>query len=170
MKQILLCDTREKAGKKDHILSVFERYGIKVIRHGLYVGDWTLLNDMSTCIDTKTGGMQEVYSNLVQDHVRFRNECKRAAEAGISLIILVEEKGIKSIEDVPDWVNPRAIVYQRKQAAGEQVPKAPPISSKRLYNIMRTMAESYGCRWEFTDKEHTGERILEMLGVNVYGN
>lgn len=167
MKQILLCDTREKAGKKDHILSVFERYGIKVIRHGLYVGDWTLLNDMSTCIDTKTGGMQEVYSNLVQDHVRFRNECKRAMDAGISLIILVEENGIKSIEDVQDWVNPRAIMYHRKQAAGEQVPKAPPISSKRLYNIMRTMAENYGVRWEFCDKSETGERILTMLNVKV---
>lgn len=167
MKTVLVADTREKAGKKDHILSVFERHGIKVIRHGLYVGDWTLLNDMSTCIDTKTGGMQEVYSNLVNDHVRFRNECKRAMDAGISLIILVEEKGIKSIEDVPDWVNPRTVQWHRKQAAGEQTTKIPPVSSKRLYNIMRTMASSYGVRWEFCDKEHTGERILEMLNVKV---
>lgn len=165
IKTIVICDTREKADKKDHILKVFDQHGIPVIRHGLYVGDWTLLNDMSVCIDTKTGGMTEVYSNLVQDHDRFRRECKRAQDAGIQLVVLVEEKGIASLDEVRNWINPRAIIRQRKIDNGEDAPKAPPISSQRLEKIMRVMAENYGVRWEFCEKAQTGERILELLGV-----
>lgn len=165
MKTIVVMDTRERSGKKDHILSVFERNSIPVIRHGLYVGDWTLLNDMSVCIDTKTGGMQEVYGNLIQDHARFRNECKRAADAEIRLVVLVEEPGMKLLEDVKDWVNPRTVQWNRKQAAGEQTTTVPPVSSQRLYNIMRTMADSYGVIWEFCNKSETGQRIMELLGV-----
>lgn len=163
-------DTKEKAGKKEHILSVFSKHGFQVIRHGLYVGDWTLLNDMSVCIDTKTGGLQEVYSNLVQDHERFRRELIRARDAGIKLIMLVEEPKIRTLEDVQDWVNPRGIIYQKKAEQGIATQKAPPISSKRLYNIMRTMAENYGVEWAFTTKQHCGERILELLGVTADGN
>lgn len=165
MKTVVVMDTRERNGKKDHILSAFEQHGIQVIRHGLYVGDWTLLNDMSVCIDTKTGGMQEVYSNCVTEHIRFRNECKRAQHVGIRLIILVEEDGIASIEDVPRWVNPRAIIYQRKKEAGEDVPIIPPLSSARLCCIMKTMTENYGVEWMFCSKDQTGQRIMELLGI-----
>ena len=160
-------DSREQKGKKDHILATFEMHGIPYIRNKLYVGDWTLLNDQSICIDTKTCGLTEVYSNLVQGHERFRNECKRAQEAGIKLIVLIEENKIKALEDVPNWVNPRKIIYQRQSEQGNPAQKAPPISSKRLHGIMRTMSELYDVEWQFTTRERCGMRILEILGVDA---
>ena len=104
---IIQMDTREQCGKKDHILSYFEQAGIKVVRSKLFVGDWTRLDKQDVCIDTKTGGLQEAYGNVVQQHVRFRNECIRARQNGIRLIVLVEEERISRLEDVCMWENPR---------------------------------------------------------------
>ena len=169
MKPTICQDSREHKGKKDHILKAFERYGINVVRSKMYVGDWAVLTNQSVVIDTKQG-LSEVYSNLVRDHERFRTECIKAKSAGIRLIVLVEETGIKTLDDVPDWVNPRSIIYERQVAQGTSKQKAPPVSSKRLYNIMRTMSELYGCEWSFCDKEHTGETILHLLGVMCNDN
>ena len=161
-------DTREHKGKKEHILSVFRKYGIKVIPHGLYVGDWSLVLEHYVIVDTKTLGLQEVYSNLVQDHERFRNECIKASEVGIRLIVLVEEKGIVTLDDVPNWVNPRSIIYQKQRDNGKATAKAAPISSERLYNIMRTMSELYGVEWAFTTHERCADTILQLLGVQLF--
>lgn len=164
---IVVQDTREQAGKKNHILKAFEKHGIRYIRTKLYVGDWTLLHNQTVCIDTKTLGLQEVYSNLVQDHDRFRAECDKAMDVGIRLIVLVEEPDINTLDDVKTWVNPRMVEYEMKKKLGASVPKAAPISSERLYGIMRTMSELHGVEWAFTDREHCGETILRLLGVAI---
>ena len=170
---VIVMDTREHKGKKDHILSALETMGILVVRSKMYVGDWTLLHDQRVCIDTKKD-MQEVYGNLIGDHERFRNECIRARDAGIRLVVLVEETGIRDVKDVAAWVNPRAVQYQQRldgtlnpycRAAKRPMPKAPPVSSKRLAGIMQTMAENYGVTWAFCEKEKTGETICQILGV-----
>ena len=162
-----LCeDSREHKGKKDHILDAFAKHGINVVRSKMYVGDWTILTDQSVCIDTKQG-LSEVYNNVVQSHERFRNECLRAKNAGIRLIILVEEPKIRTLDDVQYWTNPRSIIYQRQVEQGTATQKAPPINSTRLYNIMRTMSELYGVEWAFTTKEQCGETILALLGVAI---
>ena len=165
MKQVVVCDTREKLDKKKHIIKVLDRYGIEWIRTKVYVGDWTLLSDQSVCIDTKTCGMQEVYNNIVTEHARFQGECIRARDAGIRLIVLVEEPGIKTLDDVPGWKNPRIIKYRQEEEAGIEHVARPPVSSERLHKIMRTMSETYGVEWCFCDKRHTGETILQLLGV-----
>lgn len=169
MKKIIQMDTREKRGHKDHILRAFQRRGLKHIRSKLYVGDYTLLNDQSTCIDVKQG-LQEVYSNLIHAHQRFRAECIRAQQAEIRLLILVEQPGVSSLEDVKDWQNPRLAEYDElceKVRAGllprDQKPKAPPVDSKRLSRIMRTMAELYGIEWHFCTPDQTGDEIIRLL-------
>ena len=115
-------------------------------------------------------GLQEGYSNLIHAHERFRAECVRAQRAEIRLLILVEEPGISSLEDVKTWENPRAAEYDEiceKVKAGllprDQKPKAPPIDSKRLSRIMRTMAELYGIEWHFCSPEQTGDEIIRLL-------
>lgn len=168
MNTVVAVDTREHSGKKDHILRVFDRFGVKYVRTKLYVGDWTLLLNQSVCVDTKTVGLQEVYNNLVQDHERFRDECIRAKDVGIRLIVLVEEPRIHSIEEVPTWVNQRDIIYRKQLEQGKAKQKAAPISSQRLYNIMKTMSELYAVEWMFADHEHCGEVILQLLGVNLF--
>ena len=167
MEYVIVSDTREKTGKKNHILNTFAKYHLKVVRTKMYVGDWTLLNNQSVCIDTKQG-LQEVYSNLVQSHERFRAECVRAKDAGIRLIVLIEESHIKHLDEVKTWVNPRDIIYRKQVEQGKATQKAAPVSSKRLHNIMRTMSELYACEWSFTPKERCGEVILQLLGVQLF--
>ena len=82
-----------------------------------------------------------------------RGELVRAQEHGIKLIILIEHSNqIKSIEDVATWQNPR-IKPGNKAMTGETLSK-----------IMGTMEQKYGCKFMFTDKLHTGKRIIEILG------
>lgn len=50
---ILLCDTRQQAGKHTLKDDYFRKQGIVVNRTKLYCGDYTLPTNQSTCIDTK---------------------------------------------------------------------------------------------------------------------
>lgn len=148
---MILEDTRQQTNK--HIIKHkwFAENGIKIDRCRLYVGDYTLPNNQSICIDTKRD-LQELAQDVCQQHERFRAELVRAQEAGIHLIVLCEHGGgIKSLEDVYFWVNPR-----RQHSPGA-------ISGQRLFKILNTMQEKYGVRFEFCDKRQTGRRIVEIL-------
>ncbi len=168
---VIVQDTREQAGKKEHILRFFEKRGIKVVRSKLYCGDWTRLDKQDVCIDTKTLGLQEVYGNLIgKQHRRFVDECVRAQESGIRLIVLVEEKGIQTLDDVREWKNPRRArwfqlyaLHKNGHALNRKISPKPPASSEVLEKAMRTVAERYGVEWCFCDKEHTGAFILKFL-------
>ncbi len=167
---IIVQDTREQKGKKDHILNYFEREGIKVVRTKMFVGDWTRLDKQDLCIDTKTG-LCEVYGNLVQQHIRFRDECLRARQNGIKLVILVEEPEIKTLDEVELWRNPRRqkwLDLNQQHIAGKKLyikqPEQPPLSSRDLMLRMRTMRDKYGIDWQFTTKADCGKRIVEIFG------
>jgi hypothetical protein len=167
---IIQQDTREQQGKKDHILQYFADNGIKVVRSKLFVGDWTRLDKQDIVIDTK-GGCAEVYSNIVQQHVRFRDECIRAQQCGIKLIILVEDESITDLRGVEHWKNPRYIQWckiRSMQSVGKAMkikqPKQPPLSSIQLMDRMKVMSERYGIEWQFTTKAECGRRIVEILG------
>ena len=168
---IIQMDTREQQGKKDHILSFFEREQIKVVRSKLFVGDWTRLDKQDVCIDTKQN-LGEVYCNLVQQHTRFRDECLRARQNGIKLVILIEEEPhIKCLDDVCLWKNPRRKKWydlDQQHGLGKKLylkqPAQPPIGSDQLQSIMKTIGERYGIEWQFTTKAECGRRIVEILG------
>lgn len=126
--------------------------GHKIVRSKLFVGDVTLLNDQSVCIDLKSG-LPEVCSNVVQGHDRFVRELVRAQEYGIRLIVLIEHsRNIRKLEDVIRWKNPRLKVS----------PLA--VSGERLYKIMYSLQKKYGVEWQFCEKHNTGKRIIEILG------
>lgn len=167
---IIQQDSREKQDKKDHILQYFADNGIKVVRSKLFVGDWTRLDKQDVCIDTKFG-CAEVYSNIVQQHVRFRDECIRAQTNGIKLIILVEDETITDLRGVEFWKNPRYVNWckiRSMQSVGKAMkikqPKQPPLSSIQLMDRMKVMSERYGIEWTFTQKAECGKRIVEILG------
>jgi hypothetical protein len=167
---IIQMDTREQKGKKDHILSFFENECIKVVRSKLFVGDWTRLDKQDVCIDTKQG-LGEVYCNVVQQHTRFRDECLRARQNGIKLVILVEEAGIRCLDDVCLWKNPRRKKWydlDQQHQLGKKLsirqPPKPPLGSDQLQSIMKTIGERYGIEWQFTPKAECGKRIVEILG------
>lgn len=148
---IIFEDTRNKIDKNAHIRLQLEALGYKVERTKLYCGDYTLPTNQKICIDTKQD-LQEVCGNVIQQHSRFQSECIRAQEAGIKLIILVQEQSIKDLSQVPNWYN-----WRRKKN-----PRA--INGKTLYKIMLTMSQKYGCEWMFTTKAKCGEKIVELLG------
>lgn len=166
----VIMDTREKIDKKQHILDYLYLHGVGIVRQKLDVGDWMNQDDPHLSIDTKTCGLLEVYSNLITSHERFRKECIRAQESGVKLIVLIEENRVKTLDDVPDWINPRTRMYELKKISmgvrGQYaLPLSPPVSSKRLHGIMRTMTERYGVQWEFCPKKETGETICRILGL-----
>lgn len=147
-------DTRQKPDKNKHIREQLETLGYDVRRFGgMAVGDYQILGKGDIVIDTKRN-MNEVESNLIHDHERFRNECKLAQDAGIKLIILIQDSRIKSVSDVFSWVNPRS--YYSKG-------KSNPVNGRTLGKIMLSMQEKYGCEWQFTTKGKCGERIVELL-------
>jgi hypothetical protein len=147
---VILEDTRNKPEKNAHIRQQLEDLGYKVERTKIYCGDYTFPTNQSICVDTKKD-MHEVESNLIHDHERFKAECIRAKEAGIKLVILIQDSKLKEIGDVFTWFNVRK-KWSPKAASGRQLAK-----------MMYTMRERYGVEWEFTTKGNCGKRIIELL-------
>ena len=170
MSAVLLEDTRNPVARHGNVHAWAEEHGVTIIRTKLLVGDYTLPTDQSVCVDTK-GGLQEVYSNLVHEHERFRRELELAVQAGVKLIVLVEgEDGVHRVEDVARWRNPRRERWFTINAAhkagkfkGVRISKRPPIASDKLMEMMQTMAERYGCEWKFCGRDDTGAVVWELL-------
>ena len=147
-------DTRQKPDKNKHIREQLEALGYTVRRFGgMAVGDYQILGKGNIVIDTKKD-MNEVESNLIHDHERFKNECLLAQEAGIRLIILIQDEKLKQLNDVFGWYN-----WRKKKN-----PKA--VSGKTLHKIMVTMSDKYGVEWQFTSKNRCGEAIISLLEVS----
>jgi hypothetical protein len=173
---IFIHDTRDKVHRHDNVEDYLTSRGHEIVRSKLYVGDISLLANQSVCIDLKGLGLKEVYSNLVQQHERFRRECQRAQEAHIKLIVLVEEDEVTSVDGVEFWANPRITQYANLVMAhahgkllSKKLPSKPPISSKRLMNMMKVMAAKYGVEWRFCKKKDAGSVVEEILGGGDLG-
>lgn len=151
---IVLEDSRQKPEKNKHIREQLEQLGYKVDRCKLYTGDYTWATNQSICVDTKAN-MGEIESNLIHDHERFRDECIRAKEADIQLIILIQDNWITKVTDVFSWSNPR-MFYTRG--------KVKPVNGRTLGKIMMSMEKKYGVKFEFCTKNEVGKRIVELLG------
>lgn len=173
---IIQIDSREKARAIKKIEAEFDRQRIQHPISKLMVGDYMNYDNPRVIVDRKQN-LTEVCGNLTQQHERFRAEALRAQELGIHLIILVEDSPkIKSLDDVENWINPRRFQYCKKHGIptkgdveaeiAEFVSRCgqkPPTTGKQLAKMMRTMSERYGIQWEFCDKAHTGQRIVELL-------
>ena len=164
-------DTRDQTGKHKNVDDGLASRGIKTVRTKLYVGDVALLNDMSVCIDLKQN-LTEVYGNVIQQHDRFVRECRRAQQAGIKLIILVEQAGIGTVQDVAAWKNPRISKWEKLRDAhkagkrmNEPLNPYPPVSSERLSKAMQTISDRYGVEWRFCSKAETVDVICEVLNI-----
>ena len=152
---IIVEDSRQKLDKNKHIRKQLEELGYEVVRTKLYCGDYSFVTNQSICVDTKKD-MHEIESNLIHDHKRFRSECIRAKEAGIQLVILIQDHNLKSINDVFGWYN-----YRSKFS-----PKA--ASGRTLGKIMYSMRENYGVKFEFCTKQNVGQTIVKILRGEKY--
>ena len=167
---IFLHDTRDKIGKHKEAERYLLDNGHKIVRSKMYVGDITLLENQTICIDLKQN-LQEVYGNIILHNMRFKAECIRAKEAGIRLVVLIADAHIRDVSEVHTWDNPRLRKWETVKAAQEKgkllnvkLSPKPPVSSEQLQRAMETMGERYGVEWQVCPKEETGKRILEILG------
>lgn len=155
-------DSREKAHAITRILDYFDKQKIKHYVSKLYVGDYMSLDNPRLVIDRKQN-LDEICGNVCAQHKRFRAELIRAQENGIRLIILCEHgHGIKSLDDVLFWRNPRArtkkLINGRWTWTEQKV-----MHGDTLYKIICTMQRKYGVLFLFCDKGETGRRIVEIL-------
>lgn len=114
-------------------------------------------------VDTKQD-LQEVYGNVIGDHIRFRQELETAHTGEDSrLIVLIEQGEIRTLQNVHTWKNPRAIRWGMLRKRGINAGR-PPASSSQLQKAMETMSVKYGVKWEFCSPKDSGKRIIELLG------
>lgn len=159
---LIIQDSREKEGKKEHILKTFRRYGYDVVREKINVGDYMFSHENKVTVDVKES-MLEVVSNLTTQHERFKKELIRANENGKKLFILVEEP-LKSVYSVQFWKSP---VYKFGKLKGKPITNINPAT---LMKMMITIQNKYGCEFVFCKKEDSGKKILELLRKeNEYG-
>lgn len=189
----------EDKGQKEglHILKnrYFKSHDMEVLRAPLPVGDYIIATDKvadvirrksarkmelkkmdflgtyDVSVDTKKD-MQEIIGNICgKSHPRFRDECILAQNNGIKLYVLIENAdGVKSVEDVFKWRNPRLERYNRikyMQSCGKwlnaSIPITPPTSGKTLAKSMLTMQLKYGVEFVFCRPEEAGKKIIELL-------
>lgn len=145
---VIVEDTRNQVGKHFVLNERLRKMGHKVIRSKLFVGDYARLDNQMVCVDTKQGWL-EVASNLTKQHDRFRDECLRAQENGIRLVILVEENVPAS-----DWESPTT-------KAGKPLTQ---VKGGLLAKIIETMQTKYGVEFAYCDKIDTAKKIIEILG------
>lgn len=149
---VIQIDSREKARAITTIIKQFDDARIKHFVSKLPVGDYMSLDNPRLVIDRKQN-LNELCSNVCQEHRRFTAELERAREYGIKLLILCEHgHGITDLTDVIRWQNPRL----------KTSPYA--VSGERLFKTLRTMAQKYNVEFLFCDKRETGWRIMELLG------
>lgn len=151
----ILEDTRQQEGKHRNINSYLKKIGIPVQRCCLYVGDYVFANDQSRAVDTKQDVLEIAKDIMSSDHERFADECKRANDAGIKLLVLIEETLPEG--GLANWESPR-------NASGKPLTA---IKGESLRKAMLTMTAKYGVRFRFCDARQTGRIIIEYLTEGV---
>ena len=153
---VLLEDSRQKPGHHKNIKAYCEQQGIKIVRQALNVGDYMLAGPEfggikgDVTVDVKQD-VRELAMDCFQDHIRFRNECERAQEQGIKLIILIEE--VLPGGRLTNWKPPL-------DRLGRPTCKFDPAV---LRKVMITMQDRYGVLFRFCDGRSTGKLLIEHL-------
>lgn len=197
---LIIVEDKGQQDKKHEIKHIwFDWHAVELIRAPLPVGDYILYTDAvadvikrktsrgidvkkmdflgsyDISVDTKKD-MQEICGNVCgKQHARFRDECILAQNNGIKLYVLIEnEDGIKDIQDVLRWQNPRLHRYNQIKSMHSlgkwqsiSLPKAPPTNGETLAKALLTMQTKYGVEFLFCRPEESGARILKLLGVEA---
>lgn len=143
---MIIVDSREK--KWDHIRKYFEANGIEFEIKKLDAGDYFSTDQGDVVVDRKQN-LQELCGNLSKGNgniIRFTNECKRAKEQGIRLVVLIEGTNCQTVKDVSGWKS-----------------KYTKHSGKWLTDKMFNLTVSYNVEWQFCKKNETAAKILEIL-------
>lgn len=169
---VIQVDTREHKGEVERVERQLDAMGVKHFRSKLYCGDYQSLDNGRLVIDRKKD-LLEIVSNVTTQHQRFRNELVRAQEAGIRIIILCEHgDGIRSMEDVSEWHNPRLDILKWEVVNGkprrtQAFPNA--TTGERLAKALKSISRNYEVDFVFCEPSETGEMIVRLLGGETDG-
>ena len=147
---IILQDTREKVGHKNHILKYFEKHNIQVVRQKLNVGDYCIKGKDNVVIDLKQN-ILEIASNMFCDKVRFEKECIRAKNKNILLIFLIEEKFDK--DKLLKWKAPLNVKHKRFLN----------VHGWQIFNEIKRYIVLFGVKFRCCHKNSTGKTIVDIL-------
>lgn len=148
----------------DSVLDVIRRKE----KRGVLLKKMDFLGTYKTTVDSKKD-IQEIIGNICgPQHDRFRDECILAQNNGIKLYVLVEnEDGVKCIDDLFNWKNPRAKIQRwvtTPSGKRRKILKYPDATKgETLAKAMKTMEEKYGVVFLFCNPDESGERILSIL-------
>ena len=143
---IIQIDTREHKFELARVQRQIEKQGASTFVKKLDVGDYMNVEVPDLSIDRKKN-LQELCSNVCQQHERFRRELVRANKMGIQLIILIEHGGdINCLEDVYFWDNPRLKKSPRNgfpssPSEASALRKGQIILSNTLFHHLKTSAD-----------------------------
>lgn len=154
---ILIEDSRQQEGKHKNIYDYCRRNGIEIVRQKLDVGDYAF-PDGKVSVDTKFSILELSKDIMSSDHRRFRDECIRAQEAGIRLVILIEE--VPKYGKIDLWEVPRWTSSNQFHRYGEPMTKVDP---KALRKAMLTMWRKYGVEFEFCTRRQSPARVIKIL-------
>ena len=144
-------------------------------RRGDKIKKMDLVNDIKIAVDRKNS-IDEICTNLCssqREHERFREEAITAQKAGAKFYVVIENtEGIKSIDDIRKWSNPRLhrynkINYMHRLGKWQNVKNSgsrPPCDNIRLMKTMYTMAQKYSINWIFVSPYESAKKIVELLG------
>ena len=159
----LLEDSRQQDGKHRNIHDYCKKHGIQIVRRCLSVGDYMISEDGenpcgSVSVDTKFAIMELCKDIMSSDHRRFRSECIRAKEQGITLIVLTEEEvpyGKVELWEVPRWKT-----NDRFHRIGDPMTRVNPSAFAKA---LRTMTAKYGVQFRFCSRSQTPATVIKFL-------
>lgn len=128
-----------------------ERYcrenNITMIPKCLNVGDYMLENG-TIAVDTKKD-LGELANDLYRDKLAFNKKYKKCYQDNVKLVVLVEEE-IKSLSQLVSWKSNHT-----------------KINGRFLIDMITDLKVSYGIKFCFCDKKHTGENLMKILNNEV---
>lgn len=163
---VIQVDSRQQKNKHNNKHDYFKSKGFTIVVSKMLVGDYCIPSNGSVAIDTKKD-MSELYTDMIQQHERFRAECDLAKDAGIKLYVLVENKdGIEKLADVgtDKWKNPQWFRYYKYKKG------KPPVKNVTLMKMLHSMEQKHGVTFVFCSPDKAGEKVLELLGVDIMEN
>lgn len=148
-KTVIQVDSREKSNQ--HITDCFAGKKIDYLVSKLPFGDyWNWCNPF--VVVERKHSLLEVVRTLGSSHTQFLAEIKECSKHGVHMILLIEEtQGFFELSDIIYWKNP----YTDKN------PKA--MQGITIYKILKKYCEYYDFEVQFTTKNESADKILELL-------
>lgn len=166
---VLLCDTRQQAGKHTAKNKWWIEHGVTIVSKKLDFGDYVTPRS-NIAVDTKKD-IQELVMDVGKDHARFVREGERAREAGYRLVVLVESSERYNDRDqLARWVStvcrrcrrcsPSTVTGRRCRRGNK------PMQGATLVKILSGLERNHGMRFEFVNKRDAARRVCEILGID----